>query len=96
MSFKGNFLIAVPLAMLAATISYPAAGRHAVVLASAGTGQGAAIGWLAQRGARITARTKEGGAVLELPSDTLALEAMLAGILLVSAPERTCGTEERA
>lgn len=96
MSHSGNLLIALPLALLAASLSYPAAGRHAVVLASPAQGQGAAIGWLAARGARVSARTRDGGVVLELPTDTLAMEAMLAGILLVSAPDRTCATKEIA
>lgn len=95
-SKTSNLLIAVPLAVLAASLSYPAAGRHAVVLASPVKAQGAAIGWLAARGARVSARTKDGGVVLELPTDALAMEAMLAGILLVSAPDHTCATEERA
>lgn len=96
MSHSGNLLIALPLALLAASLSYPAAGRHAVVLASPAQGQGAAIGWLAARGARVSARTRDGGVVLELPTDTLAMEAMLAGVLLVSAPDRTCATKEIA
>lgn len=89
-SHAGKFIIALPLAVLAATIAYPANGRNAVVLASPGMPRGKAVEWLANHGARVAARTRTGGVVMHIPGDGLALQALAAGIVLVSAPDRGC------
>lgn len=93
LSLSSASLLATPVAALALCLAYPAQGRHAVIVTLPGAEPGRAAGWLVNRGASI-AGSARGSAILRMPSDTLALEAAAAGVLLLAVPGRDCTNEK--
>lgn len=94
MSKVNRWALALPALVFATSLSYPAAGQHAVFLGAATASRAESFNWLLSHGARISGRTPDGNVVFHLPSDRLAVEALGKGILLVSAPSAACSGAE--